>query len=192
MRGFHAIGRMMSAMFVVLIGLTMLGCPGSRAPVDTSQAILVETGEVLADVDEIVEPAVTRAGERTRAEVREEFDCPPPGQPCPGALDAYVERMRPWDRLVAALAAFAGTLRTWERLNDTWRASGERPRNWTELVCEPFGEGADTILRFMIDLELDVPQALRGLSGQSTELCSLGVAVVDHLMSSGEEADDDR
>jgi len=176
---------------VVTIAVASAGCPRTGSPVDTSQAILVEAGAALAEADGIVEPLVTTAGEETRAAVREELECPPPGQECPGAMDLYLERMSPWNRLVAALAATAGTLRAWQAANDSWRQSGERPRDWNVLVCRPVGEGVDTILRLLVDLELDVPAALRVVEGRTEELCNLGVAAAEAIagaVSSEEEA----
>lgn len=176
---------------VVSMAMTSAGCPRTSSPVDTSQAILVEAGAALAEVDSIVEPRVTTAGEETREAIRVELECPPPGQECPGAMDLYLERMRPWNRLVAAMAATAGTLRAWQAANDAWRQSGEWPRDWNILVCEPVGEMVDTVLRLMVDLELDVPAALRGVAGRTAELCGLGVMAVEALTGAGEEADDE-
>lgn len=190
---------------VVTMAVTSAGCPRTGSPVDTSQAILVEAGAALAEVDRIVEPRVTTAGEAARDAVRAELaetarereGCLQEAQEAggdpgscavvPDGLDLYRARMRPWNELVAAMAATAGTLRAWQAANDAWRTSGERPRDWNVLVCQPVGTMVDTVLRLLVDLDLDVPAALRGVAGRTAELCNLGVMAAEALSASGSE-----
>jgi len=155
-------------------------CSGGQSPVDTSQTILAETGASLALIDRTValgvrsstDAAVVRAAERVntgecvQAEEREEC-----------VVRFLREEMDLWYQLTAALEAAHGTLEAWELANDGWRTSGERPADWSERVCEPFGAMVTTILELLERVDVDVPETWRALLGRSDMLCSLGVSI---------------
>lgn len=169
--------------FAVLVTVTLTGCP-STTPVDTSQRILVETGQALSHVDALnaglaerqSDGAIERA--RGRAQAGECRDSEEIG-------DCYVRLVRDelevYYRLTTALEAAHGTLRTWESANGGWRNTGEQPADWNQRICEPVREMVSTILDLLEQLDVEVPQAWRALIERTGDLCSLGVAVAGQL-----------
>jgi hypothetical protein len=167
----------------VLVVLTFAGCPGT-AQVDTSQRILLETGEALSHVDRInaalierqAEGAIARATARVHAgeclESESEGDC---------VVRFVREELETYYRLTAALEATNGTLRTWEQANDGWRDTGEQPADWNQRICVPVREMVQTIMDLLTELGVDVPDTWAALISRTGDLCTLGVTLADNL-----------
>lgn len=183
---------------LVTFAIFAAGCPSTTQPVDTSQRILIEVAEVVADADAAVAEHMPAAQDRARAEVMAEVRAARAcdGDDCPDvpseerAVEMYQERLVPWNRLVLSLGTFHGVLRTWEQANDAWRASGERPDHWAAEVCEPIGTLSATILDLLVEVGVPVSEAWRSVVGHAETVCRLGVAVAETVTSSEEGGDE--
>ena len=170
----------------ILVTVAMTGCP-SVQPVDTSQSILIQTGEALADIDRSVasgarsrtDAAVERAARRVQAGECNEGE---PPEVC--SVRWYREEMELWYNLTTALEGARGTLDAWQQANDAWRQSGERPSNWNEVVCLPVSTMMETVTELLTQVGIDIPEGWRAIIVQSDEVCQLGMAIAD--MISGE------
>jgi hypothetical protein len=165
----------------VLVTLTVTGCPSTAQPVDTSQRILVESAEMLRAIDGAVVGGINAASESARTLVagRMDTDCEPGEDRGDCAVRLFREEMQPYYQLVAALEAVRGTLQTWEDANDAWRASGDRPGDWAEVVCEPVRTATETILELLPEVGLEIEPRWRDLVQHADEVCSLGVAIAE-------------
>lgn len=193
---------------LVTFAILSTGCPSTVRPVDTSQRILVEVGEVTGDVDEAVAEHMPAAQDRAREavmqtvnEAREERRAcieagtdPAECVEVPSeerAIEMYDSALDDWNRLVAALVAFHGFLQTWQQINDEWRASGERPTDWARLVCEPLDTFSTTILELLVDVGVPISEAWQTVVGYADDVCRLGVGVAEMVTSSSEEGGDE-
>jgi len=179
-----------SILTTLVISIAVIqGCPNRQKPVDTSQEILIQVGQMTADLDRIVARRMSQAADQAMGEVEEQVEArsvvvdhciTDTDDECPEELDGfqlYREKMDNWYRLVSAIETLAGVLHVWEEVNDAWRASGQRPTNWEEVVCRPVGTATETVMNLLTDLDVEIPASVRNILGRTEELCQLGVIV---------------
>lgn len=196
---------MRTLLSVVVALLLLLGtaCPGTVAPVDTSQAILVQVGGAVAAVDKVVAASIATAGEEARDMAQEQVDqltmvretclfeaggSTEAAGDCPEAvsgMDIYRDTMTSWTRLVAVLGSTTAILRTWEAANDSWRESGSIPDRWGAVVCEPVRTVFEQLSSLLPQVGVEVPDGVRQAAAQVPVLCSLGVAVAGAMAGPG-------
>ena len=182
---------------LVTFAVLSAGCP-STTPVDTSQRILIEVAEVVADADGAVAEHFPAAQDRAREAVMSAVRAAREGEgdDCPAvpsedrAVEMSQERLTPWNGLVTSLVTLHGVLRTWEQANDGWRATGECPADWNARVCEPLGTLSATILDLLVEVDVPVSDAWRTVVGHAETVCRLGVAVAETVTSSDEGGDE--
>lgn len=174
----------------IVISISIIqGCPNRQKPVDTSQEILIQVGQMTADLDRIVARRMNQAADQVMEEVEQEVEArdavvdrciTDSDEECPEELDGfqlYRERMDGWYRLVSSIETLAGVLHVWEEVNDAWRVSGQRPPNWEEVVCRPIGTSVETVMNLLTELDVEIPESVRNILGRTEELCQLGVVI---------------
>lgn len=201
----------MRAMVAVVVAMVLFlgtACPGTTVPVDTSQAILAQVAEVVAEVDGVVADSIMQAGEQARSMAQEHVDqltivreaclfeaggAVELAEDCPRVVDGmhlYREAMASWTRLVAVLASTAAVLRAWESANDAWRESGAVPERWGAVVCKPVRVVFEQLSGLLPEVGVEVPAGFREAAAQVPVLCSLGAAVAGAV--AGPEAGGDQ
>lgn len=196
--------RKILAVVTALLLLLGTACPGTTAPVDTSQAILVEVSGAVAAVDEVVAASITTAGEEARTEAQERvhrltlvreqclidaYGDAERASGCPEVVDGmylYRQAMASWTRLVAVLASTVAVLRSWEAANDTWRATGSAPERWGPVVCQPVRTIFEQLSTLLVDVRVEVPDGFRHAAAQVPVLCSLGATVAESVAGPGD------
>ena len=172
----------LNSVCAVLVTLAFSGCAPVVSQVDASQRMLLETGEILSDIDRAVaqqvqdqsdaaiERAVSRAFAGACIEGESQAEC---------IVRLLRVEMDLWYRLSEALETARLALENWQRINDWWRRVEEVPEDWLTEVCEPVRDIMQTTLNLLSESGIDIPAAWHTILSRADNLCSIGAAFLD-------------